>query len=307
VSARTAPKPTGPVLKRILVGRAFSSAHLEHTLLPKVLALPVFASDALSSVAYATGEIFIQLAIVSTVFKGLVALFAIIMLAQAFSSYTFWNKQRRSQVQFEIHSPTGETARQKVLCPDDPKDIVEAALRNREAGVKRQRNLLLCLFPWIIDIQPDHVASRLHQSTDRAIAEFENALYDVMLRFFKHARFGPLLHHDFDFFLRDRWFFRRLQTYRFQNEARGSSEQAHHRRAETRQEIHDTGHRNSDAFRIVQSQPLWNEFAEHECDISKEHHDDCKCYRFTVWRDARDLVQSRRQTVRERSLAVGSH
>ena len=72
MSARTAPKPTVPVLKRILVGRAFSSAQLEHTLLPKVLALPVFASDALSSVAYATGEIFIQLAIVSTVFKGLV-------------------------------------------------------------------------------------------------------------------------------------------------------------------------------------------------------------------------------------------
>ena len=72
MSARAAPKPTGTVLKRILVGRAFSSAHLEHTLLPKTLALPVFASDALSSVAYATGEIFIQLAIVSTVFKGLV-------------------------------------------------------------------------------------------------------------------------------------------------------------------------------------------------------------------------------------------
>jgi amino acid transporter len=38
-----------------------SSHRLEHTLLPKVLALPVFASDALSSVAYATGEIFIVL------------------------------------------------------------------------------------------------------------------------------------------------------------------------------------------------------------------------------------------------------
>jgi amino acid transporter len=63
---------SGSVLKRIVVGRAFSSSQLEHTLLPKVLALPVFASDALSSVAYATGEIFIQLAIVSTVFKGYV-------------------------------------------------------------------------------------------------------------------------------------------------------------------------------------------------------------------------------------------
>ena len=70
MSARTAPKPAGTVLKRILVGRAFSSAQLEHTLLPKTLALPVFASDALSSVAYATGEIFIQLAIVSTTSRG---------------------------------------------------------------------------------------------------------------------------------------------------------------------------------------------------------------------------------------------
>ena len=34
------------VLKRVVLGRAFSSARLEHTLLPKVLALPVFASDA---------------------------------------------------------------------------------------------------------------------------------------------------------------------------------------------------------------------------------------------------------------------
>jgi amino acid transporter len=63
---------SGSVLKRVVVGRAFSSSQLEHTLLPKVLALPVFASDALSSVAYATGEIFIQLAIVSVVFKGYV-------------------------------------------------------------------------------------------------------------------------------------------------------------------------------------------------------------------------------------------
>ncbi|MEA2556987.1 MAG: hypothetical protein QOG88_525 [Actinomycetota bacterium] len=45
------------MLKRILVGRAVSSADLEHTLLPKILALPVFSSDALSSVAYATEEI----------------------------------------------------------------------------------------------------------------------------------------------------------------------------------------------------------------------------------------------------------
>ncbi len=49
--------------KRILVGRAFRSDKLAHTLLPKRIALPVFASDALSSVAYAPGEIFIVLSV----------------------------------------------------------------------------------------------------------------------------------------------------------------------------------------------------------------------------------------------------
>ncbi|MGZ8613949.1 MAG: APC family permease [Actinomycetota bacterium] len=54
------------VLKRVMLGRAFSSSRLEHTLLPKVLALPVFASDALSSVAYATGEILLVLTVATT-------------------------------------------------------------------------------------------------------------------------------------------------------------------------------------------------------------------------------------------------
>ncbi|MEO5832665.1 MAG: APC family permease [Nakamurella sp.] len=49
--------------KRILVGRAFRSDKLAHTLLPKRIALPVFASDALSSVAYAPAEIFIVLSV----------------------------------------------------------------------------------------------------------------------------------------------------------------------------------------------------------------------------------------------------
>ena len=50
-----------PVIKRALVGRQKPSHHLEQTLLPKVLALPVFASDALSSNAYATEEILLVL------------------------------------------------------------------------------------------------------------------------------------------------------------------------------------------------------------------------------------------------------
>jgi amino acid transporter len=56
----TAPREsesTADLIKRILVGRRMPTNRLEHTLLPKVLALPVFSSDALSSVAYATEQI----------------------------------------------------------------------------------------------------------------------------------------------------------------------------------------------------------------------------------------------------------
>ncbi len=62
------------IAKRVLVGRPMQSNRLGHTLLPKRIALPVFASDALSSVAYATEEILIVLSV------GGIALF----------SYTPW-------------------------------------------------------------------------------------------------------------------------------------------------------------------------------------------------------------------------
>ena len=53
----------GDVSKRILLGRKLRSSQLGETLLPKRIALPVFASDALSSVAYAPDEVFIMLAV----------------------------------------------------------------------------------------------------------------------------------------------------------------------------------------------------------------------------------------------------
>ncbi|GMA31443.1 APC family permease [Litorihabitans aurantiacus] len=49
--------------KRLLVGKPVASDKLGHTLLPKRIALPVFASDALSSVAYAPDEILLTLSI----------------------------------------------------------------------------------------------------------------------------------------------------------------------------------------------------------------------------------------------------
>ncbi len=55
-------RPTA-TLKRLLLGRPFRSDRLRHTLLPKRIALPIFASDPLSSVAYAPGEILLTLSI----------------------------------------------------------------------------------------------------------------------------------------------------------------------------------------------------------------------------------------------------
>ena len=54
-------------VKRMLVGRKLSSAQLGETLLPKRIALPVFASDALSSVAYAPDEILLTLSLAGMV------------------------------------------------------------------------------------------------------------------------------------------------------------------------------------------------------------------------------------------------
>ncbi|MDQ3878770.1 MAG: hypothetical protein M3290_10555, partial [Actinomycetota bacterium] len=54
------------MLKRVFVGRPMSSGELGHTLLPKVIALPIFSSDALSSVAYASQEILLVLGLVGT-------------------------------------------------------------------------------------------------------------------------------------------------------------------------------------------------------------------------------------------------
>ncbi len=51
------------MFKRLLVGRALRSDRLGETLLPKRIALPVFASDALSSNAYATQEILMVLSL----------------------------------------------------------------------------------------------------------------------------------------------------------------------------------------------------------------------------------------------------
>ncbi|HWJ65670.1 MAG TPA: APC family permease [Nocardioides sp.] len=80
----------GDVSKRILLGRKLRSAQLGETLLPKRIALPVFASDALSSVAYAPDEVFIMLAIAGAaqyVWSWKVAIAVGLVMAAVIASY----------------------------------------------------------------------------------------------------------------------------------------------------------------------------------------------------------------------------
>src|SRR5215471_7532625 len=78
------------VLKRLLLGRPFRSDRLAHTLLPKRIALPVFASDALSSVAYAPDEILLTLSLAGAsafIFSPWVALAVVVVMLTVVASY----------------------------------------------------------------------------------------------------------------------------------------------------------------------------------------------------------------------------
>jgi len=77
-------------IKRLLVGRALRNQQLGETLLPKWLALPVFASDPISSVAYATEEILLVLAAGGAaylVYAKWVAVLVAVLLAIVVLSY----------------------------------------------------------------------------------------------------------------------------------------------------------------------------------------------------------------------------
>ncbi|MBA3905414.1 MAG: APC family permease [Pseudonocardiales bacterium] len=77
-------------LKRIVVGRPQRSDRLAHNLLPKRIALPVFASDAMSSVAYAPEEIFLTLSVAGASAYALspwIGLAVVVVLLTVVTSY----------------------------------------------------------------------------------------------------------------------------------------------------------------------------------------------------------------------------
>lgn len=63
-------------VRRVLLGKPLQSDNIAHTLLPKILALPVFASDAISSCAYATQEIALVLGAAGLGGAGMIELYS---------------------------------------------------------------------------------------------------------------------------------------------------------------------------------------------------------------------------------------
>lgn len=79
-----------PRVKRILIGDPLTSEQVDDQLLPKKMALPIFASDALSSVAYAPQELVMILLIGGLTFLSftpLVAIAVVVLLIVVVLSY----------------------------------------------------------------------------------------------------------------------------------------------------------------------------------------------------------------------------
>ncbi|MEU0485058.1 APC family permease [Streptosporangium sp. NPDC006013] len=78
------------LVKRLFIGRALRSTQLHEQLLPKRIALPVFASDALSSVAYAPQEILVILSLAGVSFYNFspwVAVAVVVVMLTVVASY----------------------------------------------------------------------------------------------------------------------------------------------------------------------------------------------------------------------------
>jgi amino acid transporter len=106
---------TAPIsgIKRLLVGRPLRSTQLQETLLPKSLALPVFCSDPISSVAYATEEIVLVLAaggaayvsMAKWVALAVTALLIIVVLSYRQTCYAYPNGGGAFAVSLENFGP----------------------------------------------------------------------------------------------------------------------------------------------------------------------------------------------------------
>ena len=89
------PLDAPPRAKRLIIGDPLTSENLDDQLLPKRRALPIFASDALSSVAYAPQELLMILLIGGTAFLAFSPWVAAAVVTLPPASGSWWGRALR--------------------------------------------------------------------------------------------------------------------------------------------------------------------------------------------------------------------
>jgi amino acid transporter len=119
---------TSPIggVKRLLIGRPLRSTQMNETLLPKWIALPVFCSDPISSVAYATEEIVLVLAaggaaylmMAKWIALAVAALLAIVVLSYRQTCYAYPNGGGAFAVSLDNFGPSAALVAASALLVD---------------------------------------------------------------------------------------------------------------------------------------------------------------------------------------------
>lgn len=148
--------------KRLLIGEPLPSQKLNEQLLPKRLALPIFASDALSSVAYAPQELLMILLIGGVAFLSFapwVALAVIVLLVTVVASYRQLVKAYPSGGgDYEVaHKNLGEKAG-LVVASALLVDYVLTVAVSVASGVDNVISALPFLGPWRVELAVFFVA-----------------------------------------------------------------------------------------------------------------------------------------------------
>ncbi|HHY58500.1 MAG TPA: APC family permease, partial [Chloroflexi bacterium] len=143
-------------LSNALFGRRLATTEAPHQTIGKAIGLAVFASDALSSVAYATQEILIILSVAGTAFLGLsipIALIIVGLLAIVTISYrqTIYAYPGGGGAYIVAHDNLGDapalTAGAALLT-----DYILTVAVSISSGVAQIASAFPALFPWRVEI-----------------------------------------------------------------------------------------------------------------------------------------------------------
>jgi amino acid transporter len=149
---------TSPIggVKRLLIGRPLRSTQLNETLLPKWIALPVFCSDPISSVAYATEEIVLVLAaggaaylmMAKWIAVAVAALLAIVVLSYRQTCYAYPNGGGAFAVSLDNFGPSAALIAASALLVDYVMTVAVSIV----SGVVAITSAITSLAPHAVDL-----------------------------------------------------------------------------------------------------------------------------------------------------------